>query len=84
MNLAWFYFHCVLALVILVKDYNGTLEDSLNRFEKSIGLYTEPDSTDTEIPPFYIPPVEQDSTWYLPPIEESVPDSNFAETLHTA
>ncbi|SVB97576.1 uncharacterized protein METZ01_LOCUS250430, partial [marine metagenome] len=22
MNNAWFYFHCVLALVILVKDYN--------------------------------------------------------------
>ena len=37
-NLTWFYFHCVLALVILVKDNNGTLEDSLNKFEKSIGL----------------------------------------------
>ena len=69
MNLTWFYFHCVLAMVILVKDYNGTLEDSLDRFEKSIGLYTEPDTTDTEIPPFYIPPTEQDSTWILPPIE---------------
>jgi hypothetical protein len=41
----------------------------LDRFEKSIGLYTEPDTTDTEIPPFYIPPTEQDSTWILPPIE---------------
>ena len=61
MNLNWFYFHCVLALVILVKDYNGTLEDSLDNFEKSIGLYTEPDTTDTETPPFYIPPTEQDS-----------------------
>jgi hypothetical protein len=69
MNLTWFYFHCVIALVILVKDYNGTLEDSLDRFEKSIGLYTEPDTTDTETPPFYIPPTEQDSTWILPPIE---------------
>ena len=69
MNLTWFYFHCVLAMVILVKDYNGTLEDSLDRFEKSIGLYTEPDTADTEIPPFYIPPTEQDSTWILPPIE---------------
>jgi|TARA_B100000745_G_scaffold219155_1_gene145891 hypothetical protein len=56
-------------MVILVKDYNGTLEDSLDRFEKSIGLYTEPDTTDTEIPPFYIPPTEQDSTWILPPID---------------
>jgi hypothetical protein len=69
MNLTWFYFHCVLAMVILVKDYNGTLEDSLDRFEKSIGLYTEPDTTDTETPPFYVPPTEQDSTWILPPID---------------
>ena len=69
MNLTWFYFHCVLAMVILVKDYNGTLEDSLDRFEKSIGLYTEPDTTNTETPPFYVPPTEQDSTWILPKIE---------------
>ena len=69
MNLTWFYFHCVLAMVILVKDYNGTLEDSLDRFEKSIGLYTEPDTADTETPPFYVPPTEQDSTWILPPID---------------
>ncbi len=69
MNLTWFYFHCVLAMVILVKDYNGTLEDSLDRFEKSIGLYTEPDTTNTETPPYYIPPTEQDSTWILPKIE---------------
>ena len=69
MNLTWFYFHCVLAMVILVKDYNGTLEESLNNFEKSIGLYTEVDTADTEEPPFYIPPREQDSTWILPKIE---------------
>ena len=69
MNLTWFYFHCVLAMVILVKDYNGTLEDSLDRFEKSIGLYTEPDTTNTETPPFYVPPTEQDSTWILHPID---------------
>ena len=70
MNNAWFYFHVVLAVIILYKDHDGTLEDSLDRFEKSIGLYTEPDTTDTEIPPFYIPPTEQDSTWTLPPIED--------------
>ena len=35
MNLAWFYFHCVLAIIILYKDNNGTLEESLNR-EKEI------------------------------------------------
>ena len=59
-NLTWFYFHCVLALVILVKDNNGTLEDSLNKFEQKIGLYTEPDTTDTETPTYYIPPIEED------------------------
>ena len=68
MNLNWFYFHIVLALIILVKDYNGTLEESLNNFEKKIGLYTPPDTTEYEAPPFYIPPIEEevDSTWVLP------------------
>ena len=69
MNSPWFYFHVVLATVILYKDYNGTLEDSLNRFEQKIGLYTEPDTTEYVAPPFYIPPTEQDSTWILPRIE---------------
>jgi len=84
MNLTWFYFHVVLATVILYKDYNGTLEDSLNAFEQKVGLYTEPDTTDTETPPFYIPPTEQDSIWYLPPsnFEESVPDSNLTGRIN--
>ena len=47
-NLTWFYFHCLLATIVLVKDYNGTLEESLNNFEKSIVLYTEVDTTDNE------------------------------------
>ena len=80
MNLTWFYFHCVLALVVLVKDYNGTLEASLDRFEKKIGLYTEPDtSTFDAPPPFYVPPTEQDSTWILPPTDDGLPiDSSMA------
>jgi hypothetical protein len=54
----------------LYKNYDGTLEESLNNFEKSIGLYIEPDTTTIDVPPpFYIPPIEQDSTWILPPIE---------------
>ena len=63
-NLTWFYFHIILATVVLYKDYSGTLEESLNKFEQSIGLYTPPDTTETEYiePPFYIPPIEQDST----------------------
>ena len=61
MNNAWFYFHVVLALIILVKDYNGTLEDALNDFEKKIGLYTPPaDTTINAPPPFYIPPNEEE------------------------
>ena len=71
MNLNWFYFHCVLSLVILVKDYNGTLEASLDRFEKKIGLYTKPDTTTIDdTPPFYIPPIQD---------EEAVIDSMYAE-----
>ncbi len=63
-NLTWFYLHVLLASVILYKDYDGTLEESLNRFEQSIGLYTPPDTTEIEYiePPFYVPPLEQDST----------------------
>ena len=57
--MTWFYFHCILAIVILIADARGTLEPSLNAFEKRIGLYTEPDTTNTE-PPFYIPPLEND------------------------
>ena len=48
MKNAWFYFHCVLAIIILVSDHNGTLEDSLNKFEEKIGIYTPPDTTETE------------------------------------
>ena len=67
-NLTWFYFHVALALIVLVKDYNGTLEESLNDFEKKIGLYTPPDTSINEEVPFYIPPIEEevDSTWVLP------------------
>ena len=69
MNL-WFYFHCVLAVVILYKDHNGTLEESLDNFEKKIGLYTYVDTSHREEEvPFYIPPIEEepvDSTFILP------------------
>ena len=67
MNLTWFYFHCVLALILLVKDYNGTLEEDLNKFEERLGIRTElpPDSTESVPPPYYINPreeTEDDST----------------------
>ena len=77
----WFYFHVVLAAIILYKNHDGTLEESLNNFEKSIGLYTEVDTTEYEAPPFYIPPTEQvDSTWILPPIQDDIPvDTNMVK-----
>jgi hypothetical protein len=52
----------VLVLIVLYKDYNGTLEESLNNFEKKVGLYTEVDTTEYEEPPYYISPTESDST----------------------
>ena len=61
-NLNWFYFHVVLALIIIVTDANGTLEPAVNKFEQKIGLYTPPDTTVYEEPPYYIPPIESDST----------------------
>lgn len=56
----WFYLHIVLVLIVLVKDYNGTLEASFDRFEKKVGLYTEPDTTEYVEPPYYIPPIQDD------------------------
>jgi hypothetical protein len=38
-------------------------------FEQKIGLYTPPDSTVYEDPPYYIPPIQE---------EESAIDSTFA------
>ena len=64
----WFYFHVVLAVIILYKDHDGTLEESLNKFESKIGLYTYVDTSHREEVPFYIPPIEEeiDSTFILP------------------
>ena len=64
----WFDFIVVLSAIILYKDYNGTLEESLDNFEKKIGLYTYVDTSHREEEvPYYIPPrSEVDSTWILP------------------
>ena len=48
MKNAWFYLHCVVAVVILIADAKGTLEPALNKFEEKIGIYTPPDTTETE------------------------------------
>jgi hypothetical protein len=50
-----------------VKDYNGTLEEDLNKFEERLGIRTElpSDSIENVPPPYYINPreeTENDST----------------------
>jgi len=68
----WFDFIVVLSAIILWKDHNGTLEESLDNFEKKIGLYTYVDTSHREEEvPFYVPPIEEevDSTWLLPPMK---------------
>tara|TARA_B100001109_G_C18748685_1_gene420249 strand:- start:263 stop:472 length:210 start_codon:yes stop_codon:yes gene_type:complete len=58
--MGWFYFHCVLSIVIIITDHNGTLEPALNKFEERLGIRTEvvEDTLDTK-PPYYIPPIEE-------------------------
>ena len=69
MNLTWFYLHCFAVVVILWADATDRLEPTFNAFEQKIGLYTPPDSTVYEDPPYYIPPIQE---------EESAIDSTFA------
>ena len=59
MNLTWFYLHCFAVVVILWADAADRLEPAFNAFEQKMGLYTPPvDTTDYEIPPYYISPQE--------------------------
>ena len=60
MKNAWFYLHCVVAIIILISNHNGTLEDSLNKFEEKIGIYTPPDTTEVE--PFTLELEDESST----------------------
>ena len=34
----WFYGHCVIAVVILIADARGTLEPTINEWEKKLGI----------------------------------------------
>ena len=83
MDLTWFYFICFLSATVLWKDYNGTLEESLNNFEKKIGLYTYVDTTEEETDvPFYIPPTETkvDSSFILPDSLRKNNETNWQRT----
>ena len=84
MNLIWFYLHCFTAVAILWADATDRLEPAFNAFEMSIGLYTPIDTADYEIPPYYISPLETDSTnmippSYWPPMESIESDSNLVK-----
>jgi len=35
---AWFYLHCVIAVVILIADAKGTLEPTIKSWEKKLGI----------------------------------------------
>ena len=48
MKNAWFYLHCVIAVIILIADAKGTLEPAVNKFEEKIGIYTVPDTTEID------------------------------------
>jgi len=45
---AWFYLHCVIAVIILIADAKGTLEPAVNKFEEKIGIYTVPDTAEID------------------------------------
>ena len=36
--MAWFYLHCVIAVVILIADARGTLESTIKSWEKKLGI----------------------------------------------
>jgi hypothetical protein len=38
MVMIWFYTHCVIAIVILIADANGTLEPTVKSWEKKLGI----------------------------------------------
>ncbi len=61
-DLTWFYFICVLSATVLWQDHNGTLEESLNKFEERVGIRTEVDTTEENVPPpYYINPFEKET-----------------------
>ena len=36
--MTWFYLHCVIAVVILIADARGTLDQTIKNWEKKLGI----------------------------------------------
>ena len=47
MAMIWFYLHCVTAIVIVIADARGTLEPTINKWEKKLGIPV-PEEVDVE------------------------------------
>ena len=62
-----FYIHCVIAIVILIADVKGTLEPTVKKIEKKLGIpvyYAPNDSIDMEInDPYPIEDMPQQDTF---------------------
>ena len=65
--MAWFYTHCLIAIVILIADANGTLEPTVKKIEQKLGIpfyYAPIDSVDMEISnPYPIEDIPQQDTF---------------------
>jgi len=45
---AWFYLHCVIAVVVLIADARGTLEPTIKAWEKKLGIPVPEEIEDLE------------------------------------
>ena len=65
--MAWFYTHCVVALLILIADARGTLEPAVKKIEQKLGIpvyYEEvSDSTNQISNPYPIQYAPQQDTF---------------------
>ena len=65
--MAWFYTHCLIAIVILIADARGTLEPTVKKIEQKLGIpvyYAPSDSVDMEINnPYTIEDMSQQDTF---------------------
>ena len=63
----WFYIHCAIAVVILIADAKGTLEPTVKKIEKKLGIpvyYAPNDSIEMEINnPYPIQDMPQQDTF---------------------